>query len=94
MAERIVHELHKPEDADAAQSAIEIVRAWVIDEHLQCALSVDVFKDRAQWGVFLADLANHIASGMNKVHGADPAETLDAILKVFRTQFAEHAAMK
>ena len=94
MAERVVHELHKPEDADAAQSAIEIVRAWVIDEHLQCALSVDVFKDRAQWGVFLADLANHIASGLNKMQGVDQAETLATVLKVFRNQFADHEAMK
>lgn len=94
MAERVVHELHKPEDADTAESAIEIVRAWVIDQHLQCAVSTDVFKDHAQWGVFLADMANHIASGLNKVYGADQAETLASILKIFRNQFSDHEAMK
>ena len=94
MAERVVHELHKPEDAETAASAIEIVRAWVIDQHLQCALSTDVFKEHAQWGVFLADLANHIASGLNKMQGVDQAETLATVLKVFRNHFADHEAMK
>ena len=86
---RVFHELTRPEDADAAPEAIELVRAWVIDKRLQCSLNAGAFPDAAQWGVFLSDLAHHIASGIEQTGGGDGVETLKAILKSFHETMFE-----
>jgi len=83
MDERLVRQLHMPDDVETAAEAIEVVRGWVIDKHLQCSISASVFADHAQWGVLLADLAQHVAGAMHEVHQVDQQETLDKIVAAF-----------
>jgi hypothetical protein len=89
MAERIFRELHQPEDSATAQESIEVMRAWVIDKHLQCTLSAAVFDDHAQWGVLLAELAQHISSAMHEIHGVDADATLKAIVSAFQKELVK-----
>ncbi len=85
MDEPLVRQLHMPDDVEKAAEAIEVVRGWVIDKHLQCSISASVFADHAQWGVLLADLAQHIAGAMHEVHKVDQQETLQKIVTAFTT---------
>ena len=89
MAERVRQELDAPEDSETAGEAVEVLRAWVIDKHLQCSLNPSVFTDHAQWGVFLSDLARHIATGLHQTHGVDQEETLRAIVERFEAELFE-----
>jgi hypothetical protein len=86
MAESNSRELHTPEDVTSAEQAIEVMRVWIIDKHLQCSLSAGVFEDYTQWGTLLAELAQHISSAMHEVHGADAQETLQMILAGFQKE--------
>jgi hypothetical protein len=81
--EPLVRQLHMPDDVEKAAEAIEVVRGWVIDKHLQCSISASVFADHAQWGILLADLAQHIAGAMHEVHKVDQQETLQKIVTAF-----------
>ena len=94
MAEPIFHELAYPDDAKNHDESIEVLRAWVIDKHLQCSINVAVFSDHTQWGVFLSDLAHHIATGLNQVHGVDGRETLKAIVTRFQNEMFEQDAAR
>ena len=89
MADKVFQELVRPEDADTAQESVEVLRAWVIDKHMQCSLNPSVFADHAQWGVFLADLAHHIATGLSNTHGVDGLETLKGIVGRFEEHLFE-----
>ena len=92
MAESLVRQLHMPDDVETATEAIEVLRGWVIDKHLQCSISASVFADHAQWGVLLADLAQHIAGAMHEVHQVDQQETLQKIVTAFTSAVGDAQA--
>jgi Domain of unknown function (DUF5076) len=57
--------LIEPPDAASAEQAVELIRAWIIDSHLQVSLFPTVWKENAQeWGTLLADVAHHIANAL------------------------------
>jgi hypothetical protein len=76
-------ELSALPDAAGDPDAVELLRAWLVADTLQCSLRGDVFEDPASWGAVLADLARHLASAVQEDSGADPAATLQTIQQAF-----------
>jgi hypothetical protein len=76
-------ELPTPPDAVGDPTAMEVLRAWLVGEALHCSLRATVFEDPALWGAVLADLARHVAFGLQESDGADPTATLQAIRDAF-----------
>jgi hypothetical protein len=76
-------ELTAPPDAAGDPNAVELLRAWLVGDTLQCSLRADVFEDPASWGAVLADLARHVASAVQQDSGADLEATLRLILEAF-----------
>ena len=89
MADRVFDELDRPDDAATAAEALEVVRVWVIDKHLQCTINAGVFADHGQWGVFLSDLAHHVATALHRTHGVDGTEALAQIIDRFQRELFE-----
>jgi hypothetical protein len=77
-----MNELPTPPEA-AAEGATELLRAWVIDEAVQCTLRAGAFEDPATWGVLLADVVCHVAEAFAEDEGRDPAETVRLIRASF-----------
>jgi hypothetical protein len=72
-----------PDEAQEAGTAHELIRGWLIDNRLVCSLLPGAFEDTAVWGVFLADLATHIADAFAESEGADRATVLATIQQAF-----------
>jgi hypothetical protein len=81
-------EISAPPDTAGDPSAVELLRAWLVGDTLQCALRADVFEDPASWGEVLADLARHVASAVGEDSGADPEATLGLIREAFVQELA------
>jgi hypothetical protein len=70
------------ETADEPPGA-EVLRAWVVDDEMHCALHAEAFPDPATWGLFLADLARHVAEALHQNDGRARAETVRLIRQAF-----------
>jgi hypothetical protein len=69
--------------------AVELVRAWLNGESLECYVRAGVFADAALWGTVLADLARYVAQGLKEEEGKDEAETLRVIREAFIVELKE-----
>jgi len=63
-----------PDAAVADAESAEMIRAWVAQKALHCALRIGVWDDPAAWGILLADVARHVANAHQESEGKDPAE--------------------
>jgi hypothetical protein len=78
-----MNELPTPPDAAADAEATELLRAWVIDQALECTLRTGAFEDVATWGVLLADVVRQVAEACAEHDGRDRAETVRLIRAAF-----------
>jgi hypothetical protein len=80
-----MNELPTPPDAaaDADAEATELLRAWIIDQALQCTLRTGAFEDPSTWGVLLADVVRNVAAACAEHEGRDRAETVRLIRAAF-----------
>lgn len=76
---------------DLPEDAVELVRAWLVHEELQCFVRAGVFEDVALWGTVLADLARYVAEGLQQEEGRDPADTLRIIRQAFENDLSTPA---
>ncbi len=81
-------ELPAPPDAES----MEVLRAWIIGDSLQCAIQADAFDDPGSWGAVLADVARHIAGALQQQEGAPAEQTVQRILDVFHEEMRSPAA--
>lgn len=75
-----MNELPAPPDAAGDAESVELLRAWIIRETLQCSLQADAFADPATWGTVLADMIRHVASAWEQQEGVPAAQTRQRIL--------------
>lgn len=62
MDDELPAELDPPDGVDEAESAVEILRAWISDGALLVSLNSSAFGDQAaEWGRLLAEIGHHIA---------------------------------
>ena len=81
-------ELPAPSDAES----VEVLRAWVVGDSLQCAIQADAFADPGSWGAILADVTRHIARALEQQEGAPVEQTVERILNVFHEEMRSPAA--
>lgn len=56
------HELELPDGIEDAESAIEVIRAWIADGALHVIFDPTTFgDDYAEWGRLLSEISHHIA---------------------------------
>lgn len=57
-----LHELELPDGVHDAETALEVLRAWIADGGLHVIFNPETFShDVSEWGRLLADVAQHIA---------------------------------
>jgi hypothetical protein len=83
-----MNELPAPSDAES----VEVLRAWIVGDSLQCAIQADAFPDPGSWGAVFADVARHIASALQQQEGAPVEQTVERILQVFREEMRSPSA--
>jgi hypothetical protein len=77
-------------EAIAGPNSLEMVRAWVANRHLHCALLVGTWDDtdldeRDGWGMLLADIAKHAADAL-AASGLQKGETINRIRQRFNSE--------
>jgi hypothetical protein len=75
-----MNELPTPPDA---AGGTELLRVWVIDQALHCALHTGAFEDPATWGVVLADVVRNVAAALTEQDGRDGAATVRLLRAAF-----------
>lgn len=88
ISKSIRKELPIPKEAGSAKESLEFIRGWIINEELYCSLNVGVWgkKESAFWGLFLSDVAHHIADALSKEKPRDRTKTLRAIQNSFNKE--------
>jgi len=79
--------LDVPSEVVADKASREVLRCWVANEGLVCALRPTNWTDSSAWGIVLADVARHIANALQEERGDDPAATISKIRELFSAEF-------
>ena len=86
-------ELPIPPKADDDPKSTEILRAWVTsDKHLHITLNLVEWPDIEVWGIFLADMLQHITQGIEEGGGPSETDAREAILEMFRLEVEKPSA--
>ena len=83
-----MNELAPPPKAKDNPQAIELVRAWIVDNGLQCSLNIGGFGEHelTTWGILLSDVARHVANAHQQLNGSDAATNLKTIAVHFNQE--------
>ncbi len=79
-------ELPRPHAADRDPYATEMIRAWVAEGQLHAQLHLGEWlrdgkvDEASAWGVVLADIARHIASGLQEITGEEQSAQLTRLV--------------
>jgi hypothetical protein len=88
MEEELAVELDPPDGIEDAETAVEILRAWIGDGALLVSLNSSAFGDQVRdWGRLLAEVGHHVAkaAALNGYMREDEAQT--ALREAFLTNF-------
>jgi hypothetical protein len=81
-------ELDPPDGVVEADSAVEVLRAWVADGALLVSLNSSAFGDQtAEWGRLLAEIGHHLARSAALNGYMQEAEARTTIRDAFATSF-------
>lgn len=83
-----MNELPAPAEAER----VEVLRAWIVGDDLQCAIQADAFADPGLWGAVLADVVRHIARALEQQEGAAVEQTVQRIVQVFHEEINSPAS--
>jgi hypothetical protein len=76
-----------PPDALGREDAVEVLRAFVIDNGLSISF-MRAFDDPAMWGMLLVDIARHAARVFDKEGVMSEAEAMERIREMFEAEIA------
>lgn len=68
------------------EGAVELMRAWLVGDALECSVRAGVFEEPALWGAVLADVARYVAMGLQQEEGKPPDETIRLIRAAFEQE--------
>ena len=54
-------DLSVPSEVEADPKAKEVLRVWVANDGVVCALRLELWKEATSWGIVLADITRHVA---------------------------------
>jgi len=66
-----MRELSIPDEARRDSEAFEVLRVWIASKQQHVSLQLGVWEDPAAWGIFLVDLARHLANAYQQEKGLD-----------------------
>jgi hypothetical protein len=76
-----------PPAAQANKTAIELLRAWVVNNGPQCSVRIGQGENEPiLWGVLISDVARHVADALNKQSGRPQRDVLEQIREVFNNE--------
>lgn len=83
-----MRELAIPPAAQTDEESWELLRVWIAEQSLHCALKVGVYQaegipEEKAWGTILADAARHIADALSSLGLRDSDTALDEIRRQF-----------
>jgi len=89
-----MRELVVPLAAQRDEKSVEMIRAWVAEHSLHCALNIGHFsaqghRETLGWGILLADAIRHIGNAIQEKDGVPSAETVAAVLDSLTSELAE-----
>ncbi len=80
-------ELPVPPNAETAEKAEEVLRAWIIDDALHCYLHPKTWKDEPEtWGRFFADTVQIVSNALAEETGKDCAELRDLMQHIINQE--------
>jgi hypothetical protein len=82
-------DLDVPSEVERDPKAREVLRAWVANGGLVCALRPETWPETASWGIVLSDVARHVANAVHELNGDDRAVTIARIRALFDAEFAD-----
>ena len=84
------NELPIPDEAKRDIRAVEMVRGWIAEGDLFIVLNVGFWEqpergidEREAWGLFMSDMARHIANAHNEKYASDVSGSLKIIRDAF-----------
>lgn len=80
-------ELPIPDAAREDTKAIELVRVWAAGGEQHVSLATNVWKDPANWGIMLVDLAHHVANSYALVSGRERGDVLARLKEAFDVEW-------
>jgi Domain of unknown function (DUF5076) len=94
MEEELPIELDPPDGVEEAETAVEVLRAWIGDGSLLVSLNASAFGEQVQdWGRMLAEIGHHVAkaAALNGFMREDEAQAAlrDAFTSSFETTATE-----
>jgi hypothetical protein len=82
------HELPVPGAAQEDDNARELVRVWAAAGAQHFAIATGLWKDPADWGITLVDLARHIARAYAQTKGVQEEHVLRRIRAGFDAEWS------
>lgn len=79
-------DLGVPSEVTQDSNAAEVIRAWVANGGLVCAVRPLQWQNPAAWGLVLADVARHVANAVRDEVGTEPSATLESIRNMFNKE--------
>lgn len=81
-----------PSEVVADAKAREVLRAWVANGGLVCALRPETWADVVAWGIVLADVTRHVANAVKDLRGDDPTATVTKMREAYNSELADPTA--
>jgi len=78
-----------PEPALRDPDSVEMLRVWIAEKGLHCALKIGMYRESMSvqeekaWGKILADVALHVANALKEGYNVDAGVALEAIRESF-----------
>lgn len=70
---------------EGLENATQILRAWADEGQLIVEMN-QVWEEPRFWGMFLVDIARHVATSYAETDGRDPNEILDEVIDMFEEE--------
>lgn len=67
--------------------ALEILRVWAAGGQQQVSINTSLWRDPANWGIMIVDLARHVASAYSDSGVCDRATALDRLREGFDAEW-------
>jgi hypothetical protein len=81
-----------PEAALRDENAVEMLRVWIAERGLHCSMKVGMYRETMNipeekaWGTILADVAKHLANGLESGYSVNAVESLQKIRDSFNKE--------
>ena len=89
-----------PPAAVRDEDAVEMMRAWIAERGLHCALNVGMYESQGPgvetraWGIMLADAAQHVADALAASGVGDRDALLDQIIESFSNELDDPSSRR